>query len=807
MNNQLVKADIGHSKSLILSGFSTILIIIALIIGYWFKSLSDNQNILGTLGNNSYIIQTLTNIGQTLRKQQALSHQIITATTTARPEAFYQDFRRNHELFAQLNLQLTTQLSNISMDVGGITINSTPNNNFAIISLLHEFENSEYSVLVSVNKGDSDNARKIINQLLDIDNPRSIANAIQRVDRFIMSTRHSLINTIISGESTNNSAYYLVVIFSVIAVSLGIFTVLIIKRTSKTESRLVDQGKRIQLLYEATSNSGLSLDDRITETLKLGCRVLGMEIGKLGSQDPEKNASLFLNTVAPSDLPARRGLVLPLDKTFCNITFSTDGPIAIHHVSTSSYKDHPAAKFLGMEAYLGTTIYVHDKKFGTVNFSNRKPMESAFTQADVDFVNLLGKWISVTMEQIITEESLQKSKDAADAANQAKTTFLANMSHEIRTPLTAILGYSEMLLDDDQSPEEMEHEINAIISSGSHLQQIINDILDLSKIEAGQLVIENRKFSPVVFTDELNPILRPQALNKGLSFNVNYQYPLPAEIVTDPTRLKQILINLCGNAIKFTANGHVTLSIAYLSETNQLEISVTDTGIGMTEDEQKRLFKPFSQADESTTRIFGGTGLGLCISRQLAQKLGGDVTIQSEKGSGSVFTFQINAGIDSDKLKLLTGPDLNIHQSDIKIPTDTRLLTGHVLLVEDNIDNQKFIAKFITRLGLSVDIANNGKEAIKRVTNTSYDLVLMDIQMPVMDGLEATKYLRSSGFSIPIINLTANAMQEDRKKCFDAGADDYLAKPIDSARFYSVLAKHLAAQHTVMPSPLNEQSA
>lgn len=782
-NHQDYQAESATSKPLILTGFATILFIIALIIGFWLKSLSDNKDLLQEMADENVETSLISQLINTTQQQSMIINTLLTTSSQQEKQDSYKKFLSNRTVINELYSQLS--ISNMNGKEQTIWTQTD--------KLLHDLRTTEDKAIKLFQEGNKDEAYALLIDQIAIKKTHSMNKLSNLLNGLLSESSANVINIIEQAENKNGTTYILVLLLSGVAVSLGLFTIFITKKTSRTENQLIDQGKRIQLLYEATSNSGLSLDDRITETLKLGCRVLGMEVGKLGCQDPEKNTSTFLNTIAPPDLPARRGLILPLDKTFCNITFSVDGPIAIHHVSTSSYKNHPAAAFLGMEAYIGTTIYVYDKKFGTVNFSNRKPMDRAFNQADINFVNLLGKWISVTMEQIISEEELQKSKNEAEAANQAKTTFLANMSHEIRTPLTAILGYSEMLMDEDQSQQEMEHEIKSIITSGSHLQQIINDILDLSKIEAGQLIIEHKDISPITLVQEIDALIGSQALDKGLSFNIEYQFPLPEIIKSDPTRIKQILINLCGNAIKFTHEGKVTVSLGYSPEDNQLLIVVTDTGIGLTDKEQEKLFKPFSQADESTTRIYGGTGLGLCISKQLSQKLGGDITVTSEKGKGSQFTTRINVGIEPSKLSMISTNKQNSHGPDKTVPLSTDKLSGHVLLVEDNIHNQILIAKYVKKIGLIVDVANNGKEAIDKISNQSYDLILMDIQMPVMDGLETIRRLRSTGYKTPIISLTANALQEDRKKCFDAGADDYLSKPINFNHFYIALHKHLSS--------------
>lgn len=390
------------------------------------------------------------------------------------------------------------------------------------------------------------------------------------------------------------------------------------------------------------------------------------------------------------------------------------------------------------------------------------------------------------------EQSLRDAQLKAQDSDNQKSQFLANMSHEIRTPLTAIIGFSETLIEEDEKTENWKSCLSSIVRSGNHLHQLINDILDLSKIEANQLSIEQIPVSACQILAEIDSLMGERARDKGLIFEASGKFPLPKQITSDPTRLKQILINLCGNAIKFTAEGKVTLKTHYNKENNQMYFTVEDSGIGLSQDQFSTLFKPFKQADTTTTRKFGGTGLGLYISKQLSEKLGGGLLVESIQDVGSRFTVHINAGdisedewVNSKEEAMLTA---STHQTKTTIPT----LKGKILLAEDNQDNQRLISMHIKKTGAEVEIVENGKLAVDRATGHAFDLILMDMQMPVMGGLEAIQKIREANCTTPIASLTANAMKEDFMKSEAAGANDFLTKPIDKSAFYAVLTRYLS---------------
>lgn len=387
--------------------------------------------------------------------------------------------------------------------------------------------------------------------------------------------------------------------------------------------------------------------------------------------------------------------------------------------------------------------------------------------------------------------SAQLEKMAAEAANTAKSTFLANMSHEIRTPLTAIIGFSETLLDTSQSMTERVESINTVIRSGKHLMQIINDILDLSKVEADKLEIEQLNVSPFEILSDVHSLVSLMAENKGLFFDIEYDFPIPEIIITDPVRLKQIIINLCNNAVKFTRKGGVHVKVSFNNNDNLLIVNIIDTGIGLNKEQMDKIFNPFTQADTSTTRQYGGTGLGLHLSKQLAVKLGGNITLESTPAVGSCFSLMVTTGeIDENKLLSYMPVTKQVSTQPIIDGVGTKV-SGRVLLAEDNLDNQRLISMYLKKLGADIVISNNGKEAIEQTAKNDFDLILMDMQMPVMNGIDATVRLREMNYKKPIVALTANAMKEDMDACYKAGCDDFIHKPISQQKFKEAIVKYL----------------
>lgn len=404
-------------------------------------------------------------------------------------------------------------------------------------------------------------------------------------------------------------------------------------------------------------------------------------------------------------------------------------------------------------------------------------------------------------------QQLRETVLKAEAASQAKSEFLANMSHEIRTPMTAILGYADLLGADSGLTSDKELASDAVQTIGSnanHLLTIINDILDMSKIEAGQMKVELIPTNLAQIASEVASLIQPRANGKGVQIHVCYDTPIPERIQSDPTRLRQVLLNLAGNAVKFTEIGSVTIRVACDEEARLARFEVVDTGIGMTPEQRDAIarFEAFSQADTSTTRKFGGTGLGLRISKSLATMLGGGIDVESEAGKGSRFIVTVHTGelkgvpmLDPSAIPSIgeqsPAPSL-VHDEKPRI--DPSLKGIKVLLAEDGPDNQRLITFHLRKAGAEVVLAENGQAAVElleRLRDAEHpDVVLMDMQMPVMDGYDATRKIRESGCKVPIVALTAHAMAGDGDKCREAGCDDYLTKPIDKVTLIEACARY-----------------
>jgi signal transduction histidine kinase/CheY-like chemotaxis protein len=392
--------------------------------------------------------------------------------------------------------------------------------------------------------------------------------------------------------------------------------------------------------------------------------------------------------------------------------------------------------------------------------------------------------------QISAERANLLAKQAVQA-NKAKSEFLANMSHEIRTPMNAILGFGELLCEESLAPEQKKY-VDIILSSGKSLLQIINDILDFSKIEAGKLKTEIVDCALVQMLDEIESLFRPMCRQKNLDFDVLYCSELPQMIRTDPVRLRQCLVNLLGNAIKFTEKGHVYLNVGLesIDKTPYVRFDVEDTGIGIPPDKQALIFDPFTQADGSHTRKFGGTGLGLTITKQIVELLHGRMSVHSEVGRGSVFSMELPVGIDVEKQSTV-----NRYEALEQLQKDAHELSmpvsGHILVAEDAKANQTLIQILLQKMGFQVTIVEDGQQAVDKLRSETYDLILMDMQMPVMNGYEATREIKTMGIRTPVIAVTAHAMKGDEQKCFDAGCDGYLTKPIDKSKLAEAIRKNI----------------
>jgi PAS domain S-box-containing protein len=447
------------------------------------------------------------------------------------------------------------------------------------------------------------------------------------------------------------------------------------------------------------------------------------------------------------------------------------------------------------------------------DISDRKRAEADAIRYTADLESARDAMARQAQELAHKTDQLDVALRAAEQASVAKSNFLANMSHEIRTPMAAILGYADLMLDPNRPPGAWRNDLQSIRRNGQHLLQVINDVLDLSKIEAGGMSVERIPADLTCLAADAVSMTRPNAIEHGLGLSLGFATAVPRTGLCDPLRLRQILINLIGNAIKFTPSGSITLRMSCddpAADDVFVRFEVQDTGVGMTEAEMAKLFQPFVQADVSTTRRFGGTGLGLTISRQFARMLGGDITVRSTPDVGSTFTLTIPVG-PVDRRSLVQGLSEagRCHPTHETDADDADVLSGvSVLLAEDGLDNREILTAYVRGAGASVESQVDGACAVTAAlaavqAGRPFDVILMDMQMPELDGYGATSELRRQGYQGPIIALTAHAMADDRAKCLAAGCDDYLTKPVDRRALVAAVARHAGRTAGAQAAPID----
>ncbi len=572
------------------------------------------------------------------------------------------------------------------------------------------------------------------------------------------------------------------------------------------EEELLSAKHRTEAIYQITSQPNFDLHQQMNQVLERAVELLGLETSILTCIEGEQSTVISAYDQHQQIQPEQ---TFHLKDLFCDITFREDRLVAIHHVEISDYRTHPCYQKFEVEAYAGIPIRVKGKKFGTLSLFSSQPREVPFTQSDKNFIYNLGQWISATLERLDYENELIEARQQAEKALEVKEAFLSTISHEIRTPMNAVIGMSHLLMQEDPKPEQLEN-LQTLRFSAENLLTLINDILDYSKIESGKIEFEYIDFNLREFINHLKQSFLFQAEEKGIELKISVDEDIPVYVRGDSARLNQVMTNLISNAVKFTQQGRVLVMITLLKEnqdTLEIEFEVQDTGIGIAEDKQQMIFERFTQADASVNRQFGGTGLGLAITRNLLELQGSQISVESEVGKGARFCFVLTfQKTDQIQAKAQLGNQ--------KTTFFQALGTFKLLLVEDRKVNQKITTRFLNQWGIQPDIAENGLIALEKAQQSTYDLILMDLLMPVMNGFEATEAIRALEpyQNRPIIALTASSLTEERKRAYEAGVNDFILKPFSPKELYKKISKalhlhpaHLSTPETTAPDQLDHQ--
>ncbi len=617
-----------RSKTIITIGFATIVVVLVVLLSVWVINVYNNEAILNEIADAQLETRQIAVMRNAAYRRALALHRMSIMADLFEQDEEQSRFRELGSIFLSMREKVLSRPMSSQEKLAWDHVRET----------LNKGGRSQNQVLNLILDGKIDAANQIL-----LDEVVPIQDIFVEGISKLLDVQRSQVETKIAEVAyRNRTTYWLIGLFASVAVMLGIFTIFVVRRTGKTEAALLNQGKRIRELYKVSSMAGLNIDEQISEMLKLGCRMLNLEIAKVCKIDVEKSTNTFLYTHAPKSYEITPGTVLPLNKTFCIVTFSSKNAIAISNSSQSEHADSPYYKFSQLESYIASNINVRGSKFGTVNFSSRYPRRNAFTDTDKDLVNLIGSWVGLSLERQMGQKELFQAKENAESANKTKSAFLANMSHELRTPLNAIIGYSELLMEDLENSVDKQQipDLQSISSSGHHLLNLINDILDISKIEAGKMDLSLEATDISQLINEMAESFRP-SLQKNNDILKVYNEEDLGFIIVDPMRLKQVLMNLFSNAVKFTENGTITINAEHKLHKEKLwiRIQVIDTGIGIPKKDIENLFQPFQQTSSGAGPKYGGTGLGLAISRRICRLMGGDISLESIEGKGSTFTI------------------------------------------------------------------------------------------------------------------------------------------------------------------------